>query len=195
MIGLTLVNPKLRRPLAHSGRGATLADLNYQRLQFLWSNIKLYIGPEAAAQMVYMVADLPCLSMTDFLLALYRMEEYAIPIVVVLGIALVGVIYKVVTDEMAAQARYEKTMRWYYNELQTVREEVCIVDPPARYEFKRCETTIRRLTIYRDIVGQLPTTTEILLDDARTITVPAIKLMHKMRPIHPSIGYAPYLIF
>lgn len=63
------------RPAFYSGRGAVTCDLNGRILEKLHTGIKSTYGDEAAAAFVYMVADLPILSATDFLLALFRLEE------------------------------------------------------------------------------------------------------------------------
>jgi hypothetical protein len=62
------------RPEFYSGRGATISDLNGQHLQTIYDGIKANHGDDAAKNFVVMVADIPVLSATDFLLALYRLE-------------------------------------------------------------------------------------------------------------------------
>ena len=51
-----------------------VCDLNGRQLEYIYTSIKQYYGDEAAKNFVAMVADLPVLSATDFLLALYRLE-------------------------------------------------------------------------------------------------------------------------
>lgn len=62
------------RPEYYSGRGATTSDLNSGTLEKIHHNINGLAGPAAAAQFTYMVADLPTLSATDFLIALQSLE-------------------------------------------------------------------------------------------------------------------------
>lgn len=64
------------RPEYYSGRGATASDLNGDKLEQIYSFIKNEYGKEAAQNYVQMVADIPVLSATDFLLSLYRLEGY-----------------------------------------------------------------------------------------------------------------------
>lgn len=63
------------RPEFYSGRGAISCDLNSKILEKIYINIQAYKGKDAAAQYVQMVADIPKLSATDFLLTLYRLEN------------------------------------------------------------------------------------------------------------------------
>ena len=62
------------RPAFYSGRGATTTDLNSSKLERIWAAIQKNQGDDAAFEFVKMVAALPCLSATDFLLALARLE-------------------------------------------------------------------------------------------------------------------------
>lgn len=62
------------RPSYYSGRGVTLTDLNNEKLEGIYYQIKTGYGEEAAKNFVQMVADIPVLSTTDFLLTLYRLE-------------------------------------------------------------------------------------------------------------------------
>ena len=62
------------RPGYYGGRGATLTDLNGGILEKLYQNIEKSNGEEAAQNFVQMVAEIPKLSATDFLLTLYRLE-------------------------------------------------------------------------------------------------------------------------
>lgn len=62
------------RPEFYSGRGATTADLDSQKLERIWAAIQTHLGEDAAQGFVDMVVDLPCLSATDFLLALERLD-------------------------------------------------------------------------------------------------------------------------
>ena len=62
------------RPEYYSGRGAILSDLNDQILERAYKVVKREHGEEAAKQYAQMVADIPKLSATDFLLTFYRLE-------------------------------------------------------------------------------------------------------------------------
>lgn len=62
------------RPSFYSGRGAITCDLNNMILGKLYEGIKKTFGDEAAKSFVCMVADIPVLSATEFLLALQRLE-------------------------------------------------------------------------------------------------------------------------
>lgn len=62
------------RPGFYSGRGALIDDLNYRLLTKINTTIKENYGENASKSFVQMVADIPTLSATDFLLALYRLE-------------------------------------------------------------------------------------------------------------------------
>jgi len=62
------------RPGFYSGRGAISSDLNDKILEKVHQGILHAHGEQAAAQFVGMVADIPKLSATDFLLTLYRLE-------------------------------------------------------------------------------------------------------------------------
>jgi len=61
-------------PGYYSGRGAIRSDLNNQILEKVYQGIKKEYGEEPAQNFVQMVADIPKLSATDFLLTLYRLE-------------------------------------------------------------------------------------------------------------------------
>ena len=86
-------------------------------------------------------------------------------------------------ETTAEYERRERHAREYQEILGKIHEEVCIISPPARYDFISCENSIRRLTVHYDIVGQLPATRDIRLDDARLVNVPGIRLMYKIRPV------------
>ena len=62
------------RPEYYSGRGAITCDLNSEILEKVYQEIGKTHGKKAANQFTHMVADIPKLSATDFLLALYRLE-------------------------------------------------------------------------------------------------------------------------
>ncbi len=64
------------RPEFYSGRGAINSDLNDKILEKIYQGIKGEYGDWAAGQFVQMVADIPKLSATDFLLNLYKLEGY-----------------------------------------------------------------------------------------------------------------------
>jgi len=63
------------RPEFYSGRGATTSDLNSPKLEDIYQSILRLYGAAAAAQYVYMVADLPKLSATEFLIALQELDQ------------------------------------------------------------------------------------------------------------------------
>src|SRR3989338_10146114 len=62
------------RPEFYSGRGAIACDLNDKILEKVFQSVQKEYGEEAAKQFAQMVADVPKLSATDFLLTLYRLE-------------------------------------------------------------------------------------------------------------------------
>jgi hypothetical protein len=62
-------------PEFYSARGATTTDLNSKLLEKFYNGIKRNIGKDAGKEFVKMVADIPKLSMTDFLLTLYELER------------------------------------------------------------------------------------------------------------------------
>ncbi len=62
------------RPSYYSGLGATTTDLNAARLEKIYNGIEQNYGKDAAENFVKMVADIPKLSATDFLLTLYSLE-------------------------------------------------------------------------------------------------------------------------
>ena len=63
------------RPEFYSGRGAIASDLNDKILEKVYQGVQREYGEEAAKQFAQMVADVPKLSATDFLLTLYRLER------------------------------------------------------------------------------------------------------------------------
>jgi len=62
------------RPEFYSGRGATICDLGSYHLQKIYIGIEKNFGKQAGKEFVQMVADIPKLSATDFLLNLYNLE-------------------------------------------------------------------------------------------------------------------------
>ena len=62
------------RPEFYSGRGARLTDLDDRKLEVVYQGIRREQGEEAAGNFAQMVADIPKLTVTDFLLTLYRLE-------------------------------------------------------------------------------------------------------------------------
>lgn len=62
------------RPEFYSGRGVRTGDLNGTKLKRIYAQITHYYGADAGEQFVRMIADVPVLSATDFLLSLYRLE-------------------------------------------------------------------------------------------------------------------------
>jgi hypothetical protein len=63
------------RPEFYSGRGAISDDLNSKILEKVYQGVQREHGEKAAKQFAQMVADIPSLSATDFLLTLYRLES------------------------------------------------------------------------------------------------------------------------
>lgn len=63
------------RPEFYSGRGAIRDDLDSRRLETVYQLVKREHGEEAAQNFAQMIADIPVLSATDFLLSLYRLES------------------------------------------------------------------------------------------------------------------------
>ena len=61
-------------PGHYSGRGARVDDLDHQKLEIIYQRINAINGEAAAAHFVQMISEIPKLSATDFLLALYRLE-------------------------------------------------------------------------------------------------------------------------
>lgn len=61
-------------PSFYSGRGAKEGDLPGRTLDAVYEAIHANVGPEAAGKFVQMVADIPVLSATDFLLSLQSFE-------------------------------------------------------------------------------------------------------------------------
>lgn len=64
------------RPEYYSGRGATLTDLQDRHLEGIYQKIESAHGPDAAENYALMVADIPKLTATDFLLTLYALESH-----------------------------------------------------------------------------------------------------------------------
>jgi hypothetical protein len=64
------------RPEFYSGRGAISDDLNSKILEEVYQGVQREHGEKAAKQFAQMVADIPNLSATDFLLTLYRLESH-----------------------------------------------------------------------------------------------------------------------
>jgi hypothetical protein len=62
------------RPEFYSGRGATRSDLNSTILQKIYDGVSREHGKDAGDNFAQMVADIPKLSATDFLITLYRLE-------------------------------------------------------------------------------------------------------------------------
>ena len=62
------------RPEYYSGRGATSSDVNDKILEKTYQIVQREHGKEAAGEFAQMVADIPVLSATDFLLTFYRLE-------------------------------------------------------------------------------------------------------------------------
>lgn len=63
------------RPEYYSGRGATRSDLNYEMLERIYLGVKKTQGINASEEFVQMVADIPKMSATDFLLNFYNLER------------------------------------------------------------------------------------------------------------------------
>ncbi len=63
------------RPGFYSGRGATSSDLNSKSLERIFQAIVRNVSAEAGTEFVKMVADIPVLSATDFLLTLGKFEQ------------------------------------------------------------------------------------------------------------------------
>jgi hypothetical protein len=64
----------ISRPGYYSGRGATGADLQDRHLEAIFGAISKEKGPKAGQAFVQMVADIPVLSATDFLITLAALE-------------------------------------------------------------------------------------------------------------------------
>ncbi len=64
------------RPEFYSGRGAIACDLNDRILEKVYQGVQRAHEEEVAKQFAQMVADIPKLSATDFLLTLYRLEGH-----------------------------------------------------------------------------------------------------------------------
>lgn len=63
------------RPEFYSGRGATTSDLDGNRLYAIYQKIEQELGSRQAEAFVSMVKELKVLSATNFLNALYALEE------------------------------------------------------------------------------------------------------------------------
>ena len=70
-----LPNTMSDRPGYTSGRGATLTDLNSEKLDHIFKEIKENIGKDASEEFIAMVVDLKVASCTGFLVQLYRLES------------------------------------------------------------------------------------------------------------------------
>jgi len=75
--GVLMRSGMSRRPEFYSGRGARLSDLDDERLESIWSGIRAARGGDAAQAFALMVASMPEISATDFLLALSALEGNA----------------------------------------------------------------------------------------------------------------------
>ena len=64
------------RPEFYSGRGAIGSDLDSKKLETIYQKVKREHGEKAAENFAQMVADIPVLSATDFLLTFYRLDSY-----------------------------------------------------------------------------------------------------------------------
>jgi len=64
------------RPAFYSGRGAVTCDLNDTILEQIYQGIRKGRGEEPAEEFVKMVAYIPELNATDFLLTLYALEDH-----------------------------------------------------------------------------------------------------------------------
>ncbi len=64
------------RPEFYSGRGAIIDDLTDGKLERIYVFIEREYGKDTSQEFAQMVADIPVLSATDFLLSLYRLEAY-----------------------------------------------------------------------------------------------------------------------
>jgi len=64
------------RPEFYSGRGAIRADLNDGILEKIHQGVQREYGEEAAKQFTIMVANIPVLSATDFLISFYALENH-----------------------------------------------------------------------------------------------------------------------
>jgi len=61
--------------LFYSGRGAITCDLNSKQLETIYGLVKREYGDKVSRDFVRMVADIPKLTATDFLLTFYRLES------------------------------------------------------------------------------------------------------------------------
>lgn len=64
------------RPEFYSGRGAIGSDLDSRRLETVYQLVKREHGEDAAQNFAQMVADIPVLSATDFLLTFYKLDSH-----------------------------------------------------------------------------------------------------------------------
>lgn len=64
------------RPEYYSGRGAISCDLNDKNLEGIYRGIKKNYGKKEADSYAQMVAKIPVLSATDFLLSLYKLTSH-----------------------------------------------------------------------------------------------------------------------
>ncbi len=62
-------------PGYYGGRGATISDLDDEKLEKIYQGIESAYGKPAAQNFAQMVADIPVLSTTDFLLTLYQLRN------------------------------------------------------------------------------------------------------------------------
>lgn len=62
-------------PSYYSGRGATTSDLGYEHLSTIAQAIKENKGDKAQKNFVHMVAQIPVLSATDFLVTLHKLQD------------------------------------------------------------------------------------------------------------------------
>jgi len=70
-----LPNSMSSRPGYTSGRGATISDLDFEKLTYIHDNILKEVGEEASKNFVKMVKNLKVASSTSFLLNLYELES------------------------------------------------------------------------------------------------------------------------
>ncbi|MDO8509483.1 MAG: hypothetical protein Q7S27_07445 [Nanoarchaeota archaeon] len=72
---INTMNDMSARPEYYSGRGAIAADLDSRRLENIYQLVKRERGEDAAQNFALMVADIPVLSATDFLITLYKLDS------------------------------------------------------------------------------------------------------------------------
>ena len=63
-----------QRPEFYSGRGAIIDDLTGKKIERIYEKIEMAYDKDTAQNFAQMVADIPVLSATDFLLSLYQLE-------------------------------------------------------------------------------------------------------------------------